>query len=541
MTWRINGVTLDIGEKEDVLPGRLAALLGIEKKAILSLVVLRRSIDARRSRPPRWTYLLEIRLAEKSNRRLNPEQVKAGITVDEIPEGASMTVVRPPAVTPAFRDKPVVIGSGPAGLFAALTLAKRGVPVVLLERGGPVEERVVDVERFWEKGILNAESNVCFGEGGAGTFSDGKLTSRAKNPLAAEVKKTLVDMGAPAEILIDAHPHIGTDRLRRVVKNIRKHLIDFGCDIRFHSHVTDFIVRHGRISGVVVNESTEIMARHLILATGQSAGDTYERLAGLGVAMAPKAFAMGVRVEHPQELINEIQYGRWAGHPDLPPAEYFLTAHLKDTGRAVYSFCMCPGGSVIGCSEAGGGLVTNGMSFLKRDGGYANSAIVVNVRPEDVGGEGPLAGLGFRVHWEKAAFAAGGADYRAPVERITVFMTGRKPLPVERCSYRPGIREADLSGVLPLFVVEALRRGFKEFEKKMPGFVTEEAVLIGVETRTSSPVRITRGPDGQSVTVKGIFPCGEGAGYAGGIISSALDGIKAAENVMAASGSQKTN
>jgi uncharacterized FAD-dependent dehydrogenase len=532
MVLRINGVTLDIGEKEDILPGRVAFLLGIEERGVSSVVVLRRSLDARRSRPPRWIYLLEIRLAEESNRRRKPEQVRAGITVDEIPEGAPITVVRPPAGTPAFRDKPVVIGSGPAGLFAALTLAKSGVPVVLLERGGPVEERVVDVERFWEKGILNAESNVCFGEGGAGTFSDGKLTSRAKNPLAAEVKKTLVDMGAPAEILIDAHPHIGTDRLRRVVENTRKHLISFGCDIRFHSHVTDFIVHRGRISGVVVNRSEEIMTNYLILATGQSASDTYGKLAELGVAMAPKAFAMGLRVEHPQELVNRIQYGRWAGHRDLPPAEYFLTANLKDMDRSVYSFCMCPGGSVIGCGEAGGGLVTNGMSFLKRDGDYANSAMVVNVRAEDIGGEGPLAGLAFRRHWEEAAFTAGGADYSAPVQRMPDFMTGKNLSPVGRCSYRPGIREAELSGVLPVFAVEALRRGFKEFEKKMPGFVTEEAVLIGVETRTSSPVRIIRGPDGQSINVKGIFPCGEGAGYAGGIISSAWDGIKAAESVI---------
>jgi uncharacterized protein len=534
MILQINGVTLGIGEKEEALVGRVASLLGLEEKAILSLVVLRRSLDARRSRPPRRIYLLEVRLAGKTGRRRDPEHKKAGITVAEVANSVSMPVVPPPVSASVFPERPVIVGSGPAGLFAALTMVKRGIPVLLLERGGPVGERLAHVERFWGKGILNAESNVCFGEGGAGTFSDGKLTSRAKNPLAADVKKILVDMGAPAEILVDAHPHIGTDRLRLVVENIRKQLIASGCDVRFHAHVTDFIVRHGRISGIVVNQSEEITTRHLILATGQSAGDTYRKLAELGVAMAPKAFAIGLRVEHPQEMINQIQYGRWAGHPDLPPAEYFLTANIKEMNRSVYSFCMCPGGSVIGCSEAEGGLVTNGMSFLARDGDYANSAVVVNVRPEDVGGEGPLAGLSFRRRWEEAAFDAGGGDYSAPVQRMPDFITDRKLSRVGRCSYRPGIREADLSRVLPVFVGDALKRGFQAFEKKMPGFVTAEAALIGVETRTSSPVRIIRGGDGQSVNVKGIFPCGEGAGYAGGIISSALDGMKAAENAIAA-------
>jgi uncharacterized FAD-dependent dehydrogenase len=436
------------------------------------------------------------------------------------------------AKIPIFRKRPIVVGGGPAGLFAALSLAEKGIPVLLLERGASVPRRVLDVEGFWEKGILNPESNVCFGEGGAGTFSDGKLTSRAKNPLAAEVKRILVDCGAPADILVDAHPHIGSDRLRLVVVNMRKRLLELGGEVLFGSRVTDFLAGHGQISGVVVNNSEEIMADHVILATGQAADDTYRTLEEKGVAMAPKAFAMGLRVEHPQELINSIQYGKWAGRPQLPPAEYFLTAKIEHLNRSVYSFCMCPGGSVIASSAEAGGVVTNGMSLLERNGKLANSAVVVNIRTEDLGGDGPLAGLAFRRHWEKRAFVAGGSDYQAPVQRLTDFLTGLKSSPQVRCSYRPGGRDADVSTVLPSFVVDALKAGFAEFERKMPGFVTEEAVLIGVETRTSSPVRILRDEDGQSISMKGLFPCGEGAGYAGGIISSALDGMKAAAHLL---------
>jgi uncharacterized FAD-dependent dehydrogenase len=413
-----------------------------------------------------------------------------------------------------------------------LTLARKGIPVLLLERGKIVSERLADVRSFWEKGRLDPESHVHFGEGGAGTFSDGKLTSRVKNPYAGWVKRILVDMGAPADVLVDARPHIGTDRLREVVVNLRNRLGEMGCEVRFGARVTDFITDGGRLVGIVVNGSEEIRAGHLLLATGQSADDTYERLAGNGVALAPKPFAMGLRVEHPQEAINRIQYGRWAGHPDLPPADYYLTARIKAMDRSVYSFCMCPGGLVIGCSAREGGVITNGMSRFRRDSPYANSAVVVNVRTEDLGGEGPLAGLAFRGRWERLAFVAGGGDYSAPVERLTGFLADGKGAPVEACSVRPGFRNAALREVLPPFVAEALKRGFAEFERKMPGFITREATLIGVETRTSSPVRVIRGENGQSITMAGLFPCGEGAGYAGGIVSSALDGIRAAERLI---------
>jgi uncharacterized FAD-dependent dehydrogenase len=565
MVLNINGMTLSLGEREELLPARVAAFLGLSEGAITEIRVIRRSIDARRSRPPRFVFLLAVRLAEGVAWRANPEQDASGVSVsapdlsDEpqghtggVPTGMATCKPRPPGEdqgqgkkqaaclpgSPSLRAgsfnparRPVVAGCGPAGLFAALTLAVKGMPVLLLERGKAVPERLSDVRAFWERGVLNPESHVHFGEGGAGTFSDGKLTTRVKNPHTARVKQVLADMGAPAEILADARPHIGTDRLREVVVNLRERLIGMGCEIRFGAHVTDFLIRRGKLVGIVVNGSEEIRADRLILATGQSAADTYRKLAERGVALAPKPFAMGLRIEHPQEIINRIQYGRWAGHPDLPPADYSLTAKIGAQNRSVYSFCMCPGGQVIGCSAEAGGLITNGMSRFHRDSPHANSAVVVNVRVEDLGGEGPLAGLAFRRRWEERAFVAGGGDYCAPAQRLTDFLAGKDHSPIGRCSFRPGVRSADLREVIPPFAAEALKRGFAEFERKMPGFITEEAILIGVETRTSSPVRILRGEDGQGANLTGFYPCGEGAGYAGGIVSSALDGIRAAERL----------
>ena len=530
MFLQINGITLDVGEKEDGLRVRVSSLLGLPADAVLSCEILRRSLDARRTRPPRFVYLIKLGVDADAARRLDEAALPAGVVLTRLPEQVGQKSAAAVSVPP-FRQRLIVVGGGPAGLFAALTLAEKGVSVLLLERGAPVSRRLLDVEGFWEKGVLNPESNVCFGEGGAGTFSDGKLTSRVKNPLAARVKRMFVECGAPSEILVDAHPHIGTDRLRAVVVAMRRRLVALGGEVRFDARVTDFLVRKGGIAGVVVNDSEEIAADHLILAIGQSADDTYGKLHALGVAMAAKPFAIGLRVEHPQEMINEIQYGRWAGMPALPPAEYFLTAKVAELERSVYSFCMCPGGAVIAGSVEAGGVVTNGMSLLARDGFLANSAVVVNVRTDDMESGDPLAGLAFRRHWEQKAFVAGGGNYCAPAQRLTDFLNARRTLPVG-ASYRPGVREADLASVLPAFASAALKRGFAEFERKMPGFITEEATLIGVETRTSSPVRILRQEDGQSISMQGLYPCGEGAGYAGGIISSALDGIRAAENLL---------
>jgi uncharacterized FAD-dependent dehydrogenase len=532
MELKINGLALSLGEGEEILPSRAASLLGIPREMVLDLRVIRRSIDARRSRPPRFVYLVIVRLPDGSSFSVREDAV--GITVTEETDISEEGRAGPSRkIIPRPERRPIVVGCGPAGMFAALTLAGRGMPVLLLERGKAVPERLPDVRAFWEKGVLQPESHVHFGEGGAGTFSDGKLTTRVKNPYTGWVKGIMAELGAPSDILVDAHPHIGTDRLRQVVMNLRNRLVEMGCEVRFENRVSDFVIHRGRLLGVVINGSEEIRTGRLILASGQSADDTFRKLAERRVALTAKPFAVGLRVEHPQEVINRIQYGRWSGHPDLPAAVYFLTAKSETMNRSVYSFCMCPGGRVIGSSAMEGGVVTNGMSGFRRDSPYANSAVVVNVRVADLEGGGPLAGLAFRRHWEERAFRAGGGTYCAPAQRLTDFLAGRANSPVGRCSFLPGVREADLWDLLPPFVVEALKWGFGEFERKMPGFITEEATLIGVETRTSSPVRVSRGEDGQSITAAGLFPCGEGAGYAGGIISSALDGIRAAEHLVA--------
>ncbi|HLA26622.1 MAG TPA: hypothetical protein VJZ49_01875, partial [Syntrophales bacterium] len=408
------------------------------------------------------------------------------------------------------------------------------MPVLLLERGKEVSARRRDVEAFWKKGELNRESNVLFGEGGAGAFSDGKLTSRVKNPRIGQVKETLVELGAPPDILIDAKPHVGTDMLRKVVANFREKLLSYGCEIRFGARVSDFLISDGRVAGVVINEKEEIPADRLILAVGQNADDTYLKLCERGVSLAAKPFAMGLRVEHPQELINEIQYGKWWPHAALPPADYFLTARGAEADRSVHTFCMCPGGRIIGCSSETGVLITNGMSRSLREGDFANAAVVVNVRIEDFLGTPlePLKGLEFRRKWETMAFSLGGGDYSAPAQRLPDFLQDRQSDKLPPTSFLPGVKAALLRETLPGFAAEAIKEGLRQFGRKMPGFITEEAMLIGVETRTSSPVRILRDARGESVNTAGLYPCGEGAGYAGGIISSALDGIRAAGNLI---------
>jgi len=524
---RVNGLKLSLDEGEDQLAGKAAWALGIAPDEIVSVRILKKALDARRNRPPHFVYAVKIVVTGCIT---PPDRLPDGVRILPFREDP---VIDPLPLRSAVRHPVFVIGGGPAGLFGAYVLALKKVPVVLLERGRPVEKRTRDVETFWRKGVLHPQSNVLFGEGGAGTFSDGKLTSRSKNPYTGFVKKTLVDLGAPSSILTDAKPHIGTDRLRKVLVLLRQKLTECGCLIRFESQMTDIVVRHGALAALVVNHREEVQTERVILAIGQSADDTYDMLAARGVKMEPKPFAMGVRVEHPQAVINAMQYGRWSGHPKLPPAEYFVTASLSGQNRSVYTFCMCPGGKVIGCSALPGTVVTNGMSDQARDGKYANSAVVVNIRPEDFSSWlGPLGGLEFRKHWEGQAFMAGGGNYFAPAQKLTDFVRGKMSGEIGTTSFLPGVRSADLSEVLPFFVTQALRAGLVQIHRKMPGFLSDDAHLIGVETRTSSPVRICRNADGQSETVRGLYPCGEGAGYAGGIISSALDGVKAALNIV---------
>lgn len=524
---RLNGVKLALDETEECLAAKTIRALCIPRADMVSFTVIKRALDARRNRPPYFVYAVKIVLSDQA---VLPEKLPEGMHLQSYQDEPS---IQPSSKIFPVKEPVVVIGSGPAGLFAAYALAVKGIAVMVLERGHPVEKRIKDVELFWERGILNPHSNVLFGEGGAGTFSDGKLTSRSKNPYAGWVKKVLVDMGAPESITADAKPHIGTDRLRKVLINLRQRLLELGCHLRFEAQVTNVMIRNGAMAAVIVNGKEEIETKKVILAIGQSADDTYLALNESGVRMEPKPFAMGVRVEHPQALINEMQYGRWSGHPKLPPAEYFVTAVGSDAERSVYTFCMCPGGQVISCSAFPDSVITNGMSNQKRDGEFANSAVVVNVRVDDFSLRGwPLSGLEFRKHWEMKAFEAGGHNYCAPAQRLTDFIRRTPSAVIGRTSFLPGVKSVALSEVLPVFVTDALCAGLRQMGGKMPGFVSSEAHLIGVETRTSSPVRICRGSDGQSENVKGLYPCGEGAGYAGGIISSALDGIKAAQNII---------
>ncbi len=518
----------------DVLAERVASALGMKRGEILSLRVVRRSIDARRRREPKVVLGLEAVVPDGAD--WTPRKA-GGISIRR-----ADALWQPPVLrgNPFAGRRPVVVGCGPAGLFAALALAMGGAPPLLLERGRPLAERAADVREFWERGRLDPESNVQFGEGGAGAFSDGKLTSRLRDPRADWVKKIFVESGAPASILSDAKPHVGTDRLRAVVVSLRKRLMEAGVEIRFGATVTGLIVRKGAAAGVIVGGREEIAAERIVFAAGQSADDTYAMLERSGLSLSPKPFAIGLRVEHPQELVDRIQYGRWREDPQLPPAEYFLTAKLDSLGRSVYTFCMCPGGQIIGSSSEAGRIVTNGMSNSLRNGPFANAAVVVNIRTEDFDRGGPMDGLAFRGLWEERAFALGGGDYAAPAQRLADFLRGEASPSIGRHSFLPDVRAARLDDALPPFAAEAIREGLKVFGRKMSGFLSEEALLIGVETRTSSPVRILRGPDGSAVGVAGLYPCGEGSGYAGGIISSAVDGIRAAESILAAGGSAGT-
>lgn len=524
----ISGIELALKDSgdEDSLKGRVAAGMNISPDAIASFRVVRKSLDARRSRPPRWVYTVEISLEDEQG--LCP--VGKGNWKIRFTSGAEQ--VRPPRISKKPHLPPVVVGSGPAGLYAALTLAKAGIPCLVLERGRKIEERVRDVSTFRAGGKFDPESNIHFGEGGAGTFSDGKLTTRVRNPLIGPVKQMLVEMGAPSEILTAARPHVGTDKLRKVVENFRGELLRLDCDVRFGARLTDIILHEGRIEGVIINRKQEVRTGHIILAPGQGSAEMYRMLHKNGIGLAAKAFAIGVRVEHPQELINMIQYGKWWKEPELPPAEYSLAVKIPGTDRSAYTFCMCPGGEVVCCSSAQGEMVTNGMSHYRRNGPFANSAVVVNVGPDDFPGGSPLGGLDFRGCWEQKAFALGGSNFFAPAQRLVDFLADKGSMEIGRCTYRPGTRPARLEEGLPACVAETLKKGFRQFELKMPGYITGEAVMIGVETRTSSPVRILRGEDLLSISAKGLYPCGEGAGYAGGIMSSALDGIRAAQALL---------
>ena len=498
----------------------------IPAERISNIRIVRRSLDARDKNDINFIYSASF---EVEDRDYNRYCSRFSRNVHKAPE--------PPVIAPVTGSVPqpepvVVVGAGPAGLFAAHTLAERGYKVVLIERGRPIDERARDVDTFWTSGRLDTESNIMFGEGGAGTFSDGKLTTRIKDARADVVTSTLVKYGAPERIATEAKPHVGTDVLRTVVRNIRGAIEEMGGEVRFSAKLTDFRIEDGRVTAAVVNGAEVVPCCAIILAVGQAARDTYRMLFDRGVEITAKPFAVGVRIEHPQSFIDRAQFGKFAGHPRLGAAEYRMMA--KTGGRGVYTFCMCPGGFVVASSSNEGEVVTNGMSYAARDGENANSGIIVQVNPSDLGGS-PFCLVEFQEKLERAAFRLGGGDYSAPAERVADFLEDCEPQPfgAVKPTYRPQAVPRKLKKCLPSAIHKGIAEGITAFGRMLKGFDMGDAVLTAVESRTSAPVRINRGESGEATRVSGLYPVGEGAGYAGGIVSAAVDGMRAAERVIA--------
>ena len=529
MRYAISNIRVGLNEENRQINIRLAKQLNLHVNSIQSSTCVRRAIDARKKTDIHFVCTWEVELDQ---------------LIDPLPDNCRR--INHSALAPAclniFSQKQhtggapaVVIGAGPAGLFAALALAEAGVKVTLLERGKPVETRMRDIGRLRSRGELNPESNICFGEGGAGAYTDGKLYTRIKHPYVRRVLHTFVRFGARSDILINAHPHLGTDKLVRIVRRMREHLLNLGVDYRFETRVDDLLLCEGKVTGVRIANGEEIAASHIVLATGHSARDTFERLQQLGIRMQAKNFAVGVRAEHPQALIDTIQFGAAAGHPGLGAAEYNLTHQTADLHlgkRGVYSFCMCPGGLIVPSPTEEGRMAINGMSNAKRAGLWANSGIVVQITPGDITRHGsdehPLMGIHFQRKLEAAAFKAAGNRYAAPAMKLTDFVNGKASGVLATTRFKPAAVPVDLHQLLPIWIAQPLADGIHRFERKMRGYLTEEANLFGLETRTSSPIRIERNEQMQSVNAVGLYPVGEGAGYAGGIVSAAVDGLKAA-------------
>jgi len=524
---RLTEIKLPLDHAPDALRTAILERLQIADEHLLEVEIFKRSYDARKRSAITLIYTLDVSLdaaIEAQFLRLSVPHIARS------PNMQYQFVTRAPAM---LTSRPLVVGFGPCGLFAALILAQMGFRPIVLERGRSVRERTRDTFGLWRQGKLDTESNVQFGEGGAGTFSDGKLWSQIKDPhfYGRKVLEEFVAAGAPEEILTVSKPHIGTFRLVSMIEKMRANIVELGGEIRFGARVDGLILDERAIKGVRLADGEELHSSHVVLAIGHSARDTVEILHRQGVFMEAKPFSIGFRIEHPQSMVDRARFGDFAGHPILGAADYRLVHHCKN-GRSVYSFCMCPGGTVVAATSEAGQVVTNGMSQYSRNERNANAGLVVGIDPRDYPG-GPLAGMAFQRHWERKAFELGGSDYFAPAQRVDDFLAGRasRELGSVLPSYTPGVRLGALDAALPDYAIVAIREAIPALDRQLKGFAMPDAILTGVETRTSSPVRITRGSDYQSVNTRGLYPAGEGASYAGGIYSAAIDGIEIAQAV----------
>ena len=522
---RVSNIKISIDEDPSIIEKLVIKKLKIKSNDLVKYYIYKESIDARKGNI-NFVYTVDVQV--KNEDKILNKHIKDVVKIKELKyEGVE-------SGTEKLDKRPVIIGSGPAGLFAALVLAQRGYKPLLLERGLDVDRRSEDIDLFWKERMFKNNSNVQFGEGGAGTFSDGKLTTRIKDIRCRKVLEELVNFGSPEEILYSHKPHVGTDILKGVVKNIRNEIIRLGGEVRFDSKVTDICRVDNGIKSITINDNEVIDTNIVVLAIGHSARDTYEMLYERGVHIIQKPFAIGARIEHPQELINKSQYKDFHNHPRLGAADYRLIEHTSN-GRTAYTFCMCPGGSVIASASNEGQVVTNGMSEHARDKENANSAFLVNVVPGDFGSDHPLAGMYFQEKYERLAYELGGQNYNAPVQLVGDFLNDRISTKIGsvKPSYEPGYTFVDLRECLPQFVTETMKEALSGFDRKIKGFAMDDAVLTAVETRSSAPIRIVRDDETlESINTRNLYPCGEGAGYAGGIVTAAVDGIKCAEKII---------